>query len=79
MIQNNYIPHPYKMDDEENQETSKEEKQEAMSQGMVKKMEKLFLKKGIVSTSSTLLILKISFLLMLMKVSNTIKFNFCLG
>jgi len=33
------------MDDEENQETSKEEKQEAMSQGMVKKMEKLFFEK----------------------------------
>ncbi len=45
MIQNNYIPHPYRMDDEENQETSKEEKQEAMSQGMVKKMEKLFFEK----------------------------------
>jgi len=45
MIQNNYILHPYRMDDEENQETSKEEKQEAMSQGMVKKMEKLFFEK----------------------------------
>jgi ATP-dependent Clp protease protease subunit len=33
------------MDDEENQETPKEEKQEAMSQGMVKKMEKLFFEK----------------------------------
>jgi ATP-dependent Clp protease protease subunit len=33
------------MDDEENQETAKEEKQEAMSQGMVKKMEKLFFEK----------------------------------
>lgn len=45
MIQNNYSLHPYKMDDEENQETPKEEKQEAMSQGMVKKMEKLFFEK----------------------------------
>jgi ATP-dependent Clp protease protease subunit len=45
MIQNNYSLHPYKMDDEENQETAKEEKQEAMSQGMVKKMEKLFFEK----------------------------------
>jgi ATP-dependent Clp protease protease subunit len=45
MIQNNYSLHTYKMDDEENQETPKEEKQEAMSQGMVKKMEKLFFEK----------------------------------
>lgn len=45
MIQNNYSLRPYKMDDEENQETAKDEKQEAMSQGMVKKMEKLFFEK----------------------------------
>jgi ATP-dependent Clp protease protease subunit len=45
MIQGNYIQNPYKMDDEENQETSKEEKQDSMSQGMMKKMEKLFFEK----------------------------------
>jgi ATP-dependent Clp protease protease subunit len=45
MIPTNYTLNPYKMDDEENQETAKEEKQEAMSQGMVKKMEKLFFEK----------------------------------
>jgi ATP-dependent Clp protease protease subunit len=44
MMHSKYIVTPLRMEDEE--ETSKDEKQEAVSPGMMKKMEKMFLKKS---------------------------------
>lgn len=44
MIHNKYIVTPVRLEDEE-EETSKDEKQEAVSPGMMKKMEKLFFEK----------------------------------
>ena len=45
MIQHQYNFRSFNMDDEENQETNKEEKQDSVSAGMMKKMEKLFFEK----------------------------------
>ena len=45
MIQHQYNFRSFNMDDEENQETNKEEKQDSLSAGMMKKMEKLFFEK----------------------------------
>lgn len=44
MIQSKYILNPYKMEDEED-ETPKDSKQEPISPGMMKKMEKMFFEK----------------------------------
>lgn len=43
MIHSKYIVSPFRMDDEE--ETPKDEKQEQVSPGMMKKMEKMFFEK----------------------------------
>jgi hypothetical protein len=43
MMHSKYIVTPLRMEDEE--ETSKDEKQEAVSPGMMKKMEKMFFEK----------------------------------